>query len=765
MVRNKKSKFLKCAVTTATATIVGTVLPSGSVLATTVITEGQVEDEQNVNAEGSVNLDSVSDDSTSKGSVLKLKSNKQEVPCFYYWTDQNAVYLSWDYGHIANRPSKIEVVIDNNPEFTNPSYVHVKPKGAEFIPNMDGDFYLRVRFLDSSGGVSHESVRKVIRNSSETREIKGLSYTPSGTGIKVEWANFVDGIKSGQVFLNGELYKILSEDDIKSNSVTIPNATEGSEIKIRILNGKGLEYNGVVMVKEGSLTPVAPIELGLSSDGVGIGVDLSKTNFTKGNMFLVKVRDTEDGEVIVENSQITLEQDKGSFVIYPDSGKTFLNGNYEVVITDMKNGGVYTYKYSHNLSQFPTFTSIPFSNGDVISSWSRLDGVAATDLTWYADGTSDYKSEKVSVDSNGITFKTGLPSGQKINLILTNYDNQGRIISQNFDSIIVGSQDVKTLDSFKAVFKGDSSSEFSWKKIGVNVVGGILVLNGRMIALSPAEVRNANSIDSFVVSGLDKKQSYSVDLYLLDDQGTVYRGTSPSILSGDVSEEFSDVIIEGGTGILGRYAVNPGILTLVLDENLYDVAPGSKISLTVAGKTISSLSAEYIADSHSINIRGLIPTKNYSDFVITYKDSSGESKSINLKSLLIKVGSVLDSFLIGAYNKSISRATNLIDEDGYNYWKNGLISKEINLSYFIRNLAFVPEFMSLIKSPEDLITRLYNVLVLRNPEPQGMKFWTSVYNELIKSGVSHNETVLRILTDMTSSPEFSNLAERLRVNP
>ena len=95
MVRNKKSKFLKCAVTTATATIVGTVLPSGSVLATTVITEGQVEDEQNVNAEGSVNLDSVSDDSTSKGSVLKLKSNKQEVPYFYYWTDQNAVYLSW----------------------------------------------------------------------------------------------------------------------------------------------------------------------------------------------------------------------------------------------------------------------------------------------------------------------------------------------------------------------------------------------------------------------------------------------------------------------------------------------------------------------------------------------------------------------------------------------------------------------------------------------------------------------------------------------
>lgn len=765
MVKDRKSKFLKCTVATATATFVGTVLPSGSVFATTIATEEQVEGEQNLTEEGNTNLGVIGDASASKGKVLELKSNKPEVPYFYYWTEQNTVYLSWDYGHIANRPSKIEVVIDKDPEFKNPSYVHVKPKGAEFVPNMDGDFYLRVRFLDSSGEVSHESIRKVIRNSSETREIKGLSYKPSGTGVKVEWANFVEGIKSGQVFLDGKLFKILSEEDIKNNSVIIPNAVEGSEIKIRILNGASIEYNGVVMVEKGSLTPVTPIELRLSGDGVGIVVDLSKTDFARGNTFLVKVRDVEDGEVIVENSQITLDKDKGSFVIYPDNGKTFLNGMYEVVITDMKNGGVYTYKYSHNLFELPVFTSIPLSDGDIISSWRRLDAVASTDLTWYADGTTDYRTEKIDSGSSGILFKTGLPSGKKVNVILTNYDSKGRVISQNYDSVIIGSQDVKTLDSFKGIFKGDNASEFSWKKIGVNIVGGILVLNGRMIALSPSEVRNANSINSFVVSGLDPKQKYSADLYLMDDQGVVYRGTTPSVLSEDTSEEFSDVIIEGGTGIFGRYAVNPGILTLVLDEKLYEVAPGSKIGITTAGKTISSLSAEYIEDSNSINIKGLIPTKDYSDFVITYQDKSGESKSINLKSLLIKIGSVLDSFLVGAYNKSISRATNLIDEDGYNYWKNGLMSKETNLSYFIRNLAFVPEFMSLIKSPEDLVTRLYNVLVLRNPDPQGMKFWTSVYNELIKNGVSHNEAVLKILTDMTSSPEFTNLAERLRVNP
>ena len=73
--------------------------------------------------------------------------------------------------------------------------------------------------------------------------------------------------------------------------------------------------------------------------------------------------------------------------------------------------------------------------------------------------------------------------------------------------------------------------------------------------------------------------------------------------------------------------------------------------------------------------------------------------------------------------------------------------------------------MNLINSPQDLITRLYQVLVLRDPEPQGLQFWTSVYNELVSNGVSHMEATMKILSDMTTSNEFSNLAEKIGVNP
>lgn len=755
MAKNKKSKFLKRAVATTIATVM---LPGAGGLATTISTN-DVEKNITINGEETVNLDT-----NTRESSFKLKSNKQEVPYFYYWTNQNSVYLSWDYGHIANRPDKIEVVIDDNLEFKNPSYVRVKPKGAEFESNIDGDFYLRVRFYDSSGNVSHESIRKVVKNSTETREIKGLTYKSSGTGIKIEWANFVDGIKSGEVFVDGKQYKTLSSDDIKNNSVNILDVTEGSEIKIKILNGMDLEYNGVVIVKQGTLKPVADLELGLSGDGVGINVNFSRTNFKKGNRFSVSVKDLEDGEVIVQNSQIILEEDKGTFNVYPDAGKTFINSDYELTIKDVDSGEVYSYKYTHSLYTLPEFTSISLHGGNIISSWSKVEGVAHTDLTWNVDGSNDYKSEKVDLSKNGVTFKSGISKG-KVNLILTNYDDKGRILSQNFDTVIVTDGLESGLTSFKGIFKGENSAEFAYDKFGTKVVSGILQLNDQMIALSTDQLNSANLTNSFIVNGVDKNQKYTAKLYLLTEDGNVLTSESSEILSEDDANKLSNVIIKGDSGISGKYTIDTGILTLTLNSNMYNVDKNSTVNLTVGGNKISSISASYDSTTNSINIKGFIPTKEYSDIVISYKDNSGESKSINLKTLLITKGSVLDSFLVGAYNNSISRKTQLIDEDGYNYWKIGLLDRKFGLSYFIRNLAYVPEFMSLINSPQDLVTRLYNVLVLRNPDPQGMQFWTYLYNELIKNGVSHTEAVLKILVDMTSSSEFANLAARLKVNP
>lgn len=751
MASNKKFKILKGAV--ATTAVAAVVMPSGGAGATAVVSDSQMGGIQESNV------------SNTNDTVIKINSDKPDIPYFYYWTSGDTVYLSWDYGHVANRPTKIEAVIDSSADFSNPSYIQVKPKGAEFVPDISGDFYLRVRFFDSSGNVAYESVRKVIRNSTETREIKGLTQEVSGTGVKVSWNNFTDGISSGQVFVNGQPYSSLSSTDIKNNFVVLQNVSEGSEIKIKIINGNGLEYNGVVFVDKGSLQSVLKINLGTSQNGVGIDVDLSQTGFKQGNRFLVRVVQKDDNEVIVNGTQIILNKDNGSFIIYPDSGKTFLGMDYVVTITDLNTGDVYTYDYSHDIYAISNFVSVGLSTGEVVATWDKIEGIESSELVWSTSPDfTNYSIVDVESGKNGVIFNTNLTNSQTVYLLLTTYDQQGRIVTQNVDTVMVGDTEGQ-LSNFKGVYKADNVVEFSWNAINTDVAAGILKVNDKIVSLSSSELATLNSTNTLTVGGFTKGNKYDVSLYLLDSNGRVYKGNLTSIQTQSSTSESSDVLIDGVSGIIGRYNINPGILTLLLDEGLYDVSPNSSIEILLNGQKISSVSAVYVPESNAINVTGLITTKAYRNISLSYVSKSGESKVINIPNLIIKIGSSLDSFLVNAYNKAISRDTQNIDEDGYNYWKNGLISKSITLGYFIRNLAYVPEFMNLINSPQDLITRLYNVLVLRDPEPQGLQFWTAVYNELVGNGVSHMEATMKILSDMTTSNEFSSLAEKIGVNP
>lgn len=699
----------------------------------------------------------------SLNNVIKTKSNLPEVPYFYYWTVGEGVITSWDYGHVANRPTKIEAVIDSNINFLNPNYIKVKAKGAEFVPNLSGDFYLRIRFFDSSGKVTHESIRKVVRNSSETREIKGLRYATSGTGIKISWNNFTDGIKSGQVIVDGKPYSNLTLSDIKNNSVVVNGVSEGSEVKLKIMGNNGLEYNGVVFVEKGTFNSVSNINLGLSKDGVGINVDLLKTSFKQGNKFNVKVTQKSNNEVIVSGSSFVLSADKGSFTVYPDAGKTFMNDDYVVSITDLNTGAVYNYDYSHSINEIDNMISVGLADGQVVASWSKMDGVALSELAWStSEDFSDYQTVEIAGGKTGASFNTNLSGGKIVYLLLTNYDEQGRIVSQDVNAVVVGNVESK-LENFKGVYKNDTSAEFSWKNINSNVVGAILKVNDNITVLSKSELATLNSVSSLITGGFKKGNKYDVSLYLLDSNSKVYSGSVSEILEQSSSYDGS-VSIEGVSGINAKYIPNPGVLTLSLDAS-YDVANNSAIGILLNGQKLSNVSAVYVPESNSINIEGLIPTKSYRNISLSYVSKSGENKAINITGLTINGGSPLDSFLVNAYNKAVSRDTQNIDEEGYGYWKKNLLNRNITLSYFIRNFAYVPEFMNLVNSPQDLITRLYNVLVLRDPEPEGLQFWTSVYNQLVSNGVSHKESTIKILIDMTTSSEFANLAGRLGVNP
>ena len=719
--------------------------------------------DNNTNGTGGIMNSPIINNSNS-GSVT-LNSIKPEVPYFYYWTSGTNVFLSWDYGETVNRPTKIEAVMSTDPTFSNSDYIQVKITGAEFVPTTDSDFYVRVRFYDSSGNVTHESIRKVIRNnSSETREIKGLAQSTSGNGLKVSWNTFTTGIASGQIYVNGKFVRTLTSAEASSNSFVIDRVSAGDEVLVKIINGSGLEYNGVVFVQKGTVQPTV-MSLSTSKDGTGINVNLANTSFVKGDKFGVKVTQKFDNAVIVANGSYTLDRDKGSFVIYPDSGKTLLATDYTVEITDLTSGEKYTYDYSHTVNQNSNFTSIATADGQVLSSWIPTEGTAMSSVIWSTSPDfANYNTIEVPAGKTGVTFNSGLTSGQTVYLLLTNYDKDGRVISETYDQVVIGKTSGQ-LKNLKGFYKSDTVAEFTWDKIGTTVTKGIIKVNDTIMMLTPAQIETLNSTNSFSIGGFNRGSQYKVDLYLVDANSNVYSGSVSSISNQSSSVEQGDVTFEGPSGISAVYTINPGVLTLLLDSGMYDIAQNSQIGVAINGETVPGVSAKYISQSNGISITGLIPTKQYTTISLTYTDSKGETKSVSLSSLTIKLGSTLDSFLVNAYNKAVSRDTQNIDEAGYKYWKDGLVSKELSLTYFIRNLAFVPEFMNLINSPQDLVTRLYQVLVLRSPEPQGLQFWTLVYNDLIANGVSHNEAISKIIVDMTTNTEFLNLAERLGVNP
>ncbi len=695
--------------------------------------------------------------------IFEVHSNYPGIPYFYYWTSGDDVYLNWDYGNVANRPSKIEAIISKNEDFSNPSYIEVKPKGATFRPNIEGNYYLRVRFFDSSGNITHESIRKVIRGAEQTRDIKGLKYEVVGTDIKLSWANFVEGIKSAKIYVDDKLFKTLSSSDLKGNSYVLSGVKGGSEVRISIINGIDLEYNGFVKIDKDAFVKSELIDFRVSNDGAGILIDLSKTSFNSGDEFLINIKEKESNEDVLTDYKVSLSDNSKTITVYPNEGLSFLSNDYVITIKDVKTGDVYTYDYTHILSGVNNFTLLS-NGGEIVLSWTPSSNTYQSEVLWSTkEDFSSYESIGVAKGVDGLAFNSNLSSGS-VYVILTNYDQNGRVISQQAKSVNINTG-VKDLKNFKGVYKGDTSAEFSYDKIDNTLVSGIVKINDSFIALSKDQINTLNSTNSLTLGGFNKNTKYNVSFYLLDKDNNLYKSSISSISLESNNESQGSLEITLPNGISASYILNPGILSLVLDENIYSVSPNSSINVTIDSKSVPNVFGVYVKESNGINIKGLIPEKEYKNVLISYEDKSGNSKNIAIESILIKKGSSLDSFLINAYNKAVSRSTQNIDEEGYNYWKNGLLSKNIGLSYFIRNLSYVPEFMSLINSPSDLITRLYGVLVLRDPDPQGMQFWTSVYNGLIEKGVSHTEATMKILTDMTTSSEFSNLAERLGVNP
>ena len=124
---------------------------------------------------------------------------------------------------------------------------------------------------------------------------------------------------------------------------------------------------------------------------------------------------------------------------------------------------------------------------------------------------------------------------------------------------------------------------------------------------------------------------------------------------------------------------------------------------------------------------------------------------------------MLEDFLFNSYYFAFDREP---DENGYNYWKDQL-EVEGNLSgkYFLINLMFAErEFADRNLSDEDLIKALYQIVVNRQYDTEGLNYWIYMYGEYLNEfGGDKYEAKKTLVLRMAYEPEFGRLCDEMGI--
>lgn len=172
---------------------------------------------------------------------------------------------------------------------------------------------------------------------------------------------------------------------------------------------------------------------------------------------------------------------------------------------------------------------------------------------------------------------------------------------------------------------------------------------------------------------------------------------------------------------------------------------------------IKGVTAEFV--NGKLELKGLVPEKEYSNLDITYINRDGRKGTIKVAKFTTKKSETkIRQFVTDVYRYALDR---LADEEGFAYWVNGLEKKTITPDTLVKNLLNEKEFIEKHKTTESKIEGLYQVIVNRKSDAEGLKFWTNKYDGLIKTGYS-DAMALRILVDqMVNEQEFKNRVKDL----
>lgn len=413
------------------------------------------------------------------------------------------------------------------------------------------------------------------------------------------------------------------------------------------------------------------------------------------------------------------------------------------------------------------------------------ESVKTSSTSIFFDGIVDSNTSKenlsvVAVDKSGKIIESknvninhagnvqsvieNLKEGTNYDLYLVKFEGEG----ENKNAFLSSPLNVSTLN-FKSSVESEKATSvqirISENKLEDKYYPLYLILRLGGVEFKKVQIpRQTTSGDLILnITGLKEDLDYTYEIVSYLD------GTNPSIIDKGKFKTLKNSLIIGennnsSSSVLNFTISQDGMqksniedtsVKVYLNENIQNYAKnGKNFKTNLEGVSVKFVDGKFLVDN-------LIPGKDYSSLKIYFEIQNGRKVVVSIpKFTTLEETTDLNEFIKDVYFNALNRNP---DEVGFWYWVDKLSSKEISVDKFVKNLLNEDEFIRIRPTTKSKIEGLYKVIVNRTSDKEGLEFWVSMYESLLKNGYSEEFAVKIVADRMINEDEFKNLVKNLKV--
>ena len=376
------------------------------------------------------------------------------------------------------------------------------------------------------------------------------------------------------------------------------------------------------------------------------------------------------------------------------------------------------------------------------------------------------ESKNVNIDHAGNVQAVieNLKEGTNYDLYLVKFEGEG----ENRNAFLSLLFNVSTLN-FKSSVESEKATSvqirISENKLEDKYYPLYLILRLGGVEFKKVQIpRQTTSGDLILnITGLKEDLDYTYEIVSYLD------GTNPSIIDKGKFKTLKNSLIIGennnsSSSVLNFTISQDGMqksniedtsVKVYLNENIQNYAKnGKNFKTNLEGVSVKFVDGKFLVDN-------LIPGKDYSSLKIYFEIQNGRKVVVSIpKFTNLEETTDLNEFIKDVYFNALNRNP---DEVGFWYWVDKLSSKEISVDKFVKNLLNENEFIRIRPTTKSKIEGLYKVIVNRTSDKEGLEFWVSMYESLLKNGYSEEFAVKIVADRMINEDEFKNLVKNLKV--